>query len=529
VIGRAAAVLAVLVAALAFTGQARALQLVQIGDFAAPTFVTAPPGDVSRVFVVERGGTVRVVRDGVTLPVPFLDLGAGATSTDSERGLLSLAFAADYATSGRFWIFYTNGTDGSLRVEEGRRDPANPDRALPTRVATLTLPHRQANHNGGQLAVGPDGALYIGVGDGGGANDPYDNGQNLTVRDDTGASGRHTLLGKILRIAPDPAGGYAIPAGNPFGPPAAEVWALGLRNPYRFSFDPASGAIAVADVGQDRVEEVDVIPPGVAGLNFGWSYREGNVPGPRAAPPGFAATEPVLVFPHSTGFCSIIGGAVVRDPAVPELAGRYVFGDYCLGRIWSASLQAGQASAADLGLPTIPQLSSFGEDACGRVYVTSLDGPVYRLADSGDCVVAGPIARPVDGRAPRISVRVKHRQRVLRTGVLQLRVRCDEQCTLRTGGAMRVRRRGHASAARSALALTRTRRTLAAGALVRVRLRVPARARRAVRRALARHGRKVTARLVLSATDGAGNTGRRTVLVSVRRGCPSTGLARVFV
>jgi hypothetical protein len=135
----------------------------------------------------------------------------------------------------------------------------------------------------------------------------------------------------------------------------------------------------------------------------------------------------------------------------------------------------------------------------------------------------------VDGRAPRIGVRVKHRQRVLRTGVLQLRVRCDEQCTLRTGGAMEVRRRGHASAARSALALTRTRRTLAAGALVRVRLRVPARARRAVRRALARHGRKVTARLVLSATDGAGNTGRRTVLVSVRRGCPSTGLARVFV
>jgi glucose/arabinose dehydrogenase len=515
--GITALALATLLAVLAWAGTARAaVQLVQVGDFAAPTYVTAPPGDPSRVFIVERGGTVRVVKDGATLPAPFLDLGAGATSTEGERGLLSIAFAADYVTSGRFWIFYTNGTDGSLRVEEGMRDPANPDRALPGRVATLTVAHPQGNHNGGQLQVGPDGALYISMGDGGGRDDPYANGQNLTVRDETGASGRHTLLGKILRIAPNPGGGYSIPAGNPFPAPAAEVWAMGLRNPYRFSFDRATGAMVIGDVGQEKVEEIDVMPPGVGGLNFGWSYREGNVAGPRPAPAGFAATEPVLAFPRATGFCSIIGGAVVRDPALPDLAGRYVFGDYCLGKIWSASPEAGQASAADLGLPPIPNLVSFGEDACGRVYVASLDGPVYRLADSGECVIAGLAARSADTRPPVMNVRVNHSQRVLRTGVLQLRVRCDEQCAVRTGGGLQVRRAARSSATVSPLTLAQVRRTIAGRALVRLRVPVSTRTRRSIHRALQR-GRRVTARLVLRATDSAGNTRKRTVLIRVRR------------
>jgi len=510
----AALLAAMLLIVLALAPAARAgVQLVQIGDFAAPTFVTAPPGDPSRVFVVERGGTVRVVRDGVTLPAPFLDLGAGATSTDGERGLLSLAFAADYATSGRFWVFYTNGADGSLRVEEGRRDPADPERALPGRVPTLVIPHRQGNHNGGQLAVGPDGALYVSTGDGGGANDPYENGQNIAVRDESGASGRHTLLGKILRIAPRPEGGYDIPAGNPFGAPAAEVWALGLRNPYRFSFDRATGAIVIGDVGQERVEEIDVMPPAVGGLNFGWSFREGNLPGPRTAPAGWAATAPVLAFPRSTGFCSIIGGAVVRDPALPDLAGRYVFGDFCLGRIWSASLEAGQASVADAGLPTVRNLVSFGEDACGRVYVVSLDGPIHRLADRGECVLAGTAPRAADTRAPRLRVRVRHAQRLLRTGVLHLRVGCDEQCTVRTGGGVKVRR----VARSAALGLSRVQRTIAGGALIRLRVPVSKRTRRAVRRALARGGRRATARLSLRAQDAAGNVGRRIVLVRIRR------------
>ena len=346
-----------------------------------------------------------------------------------------------------------------------------------------------------------------------GTNDPAENGQNLTVRDESGG-GRHALLGKILRIAPIATGGYAIPAGNPFGAPAAEVWALGLRNPYRFAFDRATGAMVIGDVGQEKVEEIDVIPPGAAGMNFGWSAREGNVAGPRAAPAGFAPTEPILDFPRSTGFCSIIGGAVVRDPALPDLAGRYVFGDYCLGKIWSASLEGGQGTAADANLPAVPELSSFGEDACGRVYVTSLEGPVYRLAQSGECVLREDVgARAADTTPPSVRVRVKHLQRMLRTGMLQLRVRCDEQCTVRTGGGMQVRRR---LVRISSFGLGSLRRTIAAGALVRLRVRVPASSRQAVRRVLARGGRTVTARLVLRVADEAGNARRRTVLIRVR-------------
>jgi glucose/arabinose dehydrogenase len=494
-----------------------AVQLVQIGDFQAPTYVTAPPGDASRVFVVERAGRVRVVENGVTLATPFLDI-SSSTTTDIERGLLSMAFAPDYATSGRFWIFYTDAADGTLRIAEGRRDPANPDRALSTLTPILSIPHRQGNHNGGQLAVGPDGDLYIGTGDGGGENDPYKNGQNLTVRDETGASGQHALLGKILRIAPQPTGGYAIPAGNPFPAPAAEVWALGLRNPYRFSFDSATGMLVIADVGQDTVEEVDALAPGVAGANFGWSYREGNIAGPTPAPAGFTDTEPVLVHPHSAGWCSIIGGYVVRDPALPDLDGRYVYGDYCLGKIYAASVSPqGSSGDADLGLPTVASLSSFGEDACGRIYVTSLDGPVYRLAESGDCVLAGPVASQADNRPPRIRVRVNHVQHLLRTGVLQLRVGCDEQCRLRTGGAVRIAiRRARSAATTNPLALPRTGRTLAGGALVHVRVRVSRRTRLAVARALRRGDRRATARVTLRATDNAGNARRRTVLIRVR-------------
>jgi glucose/arabinose dehydrogenase len=514
---RAACALGVVLGLLAApAGAGAAVQLVQVGDFAAPTYVTAPPGDAARVFVIERSGRVRVVRDGATLATPFLDLGAG-TSTEGERGLMSLAFAADYATSGRFWIFFTDARDGTIRVEEGTRDPSNPDRALPNRVATLTIPHRQGNHNGGQLAVGPDGYLYISTGDGGGANDPYENGQNLTVRDETGASGRHTLLGKILRIAPRPGGGYDIPAGNPFPAPAAEVWHLGLRNPFRFTFDRVTGAMVIGDVGQEKAEEIDLAPPGAKGLNFGWSFREGNLPGPRAAPAGAAFTEPVLVFPRSTGFCSIIGGAVVRDPALPDLAGQYVFGDYCLGKLWHASPDGGQATAGELPLPVVPKLSSFGEDACGRVYAASLDGPVYRLAEGGECVLpGGAVARSSDTTPPRVSVRVKHAQRLLRTGRLQLRVRCDEQCSVRTGGGFQVRRRARSSAVVSPMILPRVSRTIAGGALVRVDVRVSAASRRAVRRALARGGRRVTARITLRAADSAGNARRRTVLVRVR-------------
>jgi hypothetical protein len=234
------------------------------------------------------------------------------------------------------------------------------------------------NHNGGLLEFGPDGLLYIGTGDGGGAGDQHGargNGQSLG-----------SLLGKLLRIDPRAAGGraYRIPASNPFVGRAGarpEIYSYGLRNPWRFSFDRRTGDLAIGDVGQDAVEEIDFVPKGRGrGANFGWRPFEGNrrfVSGESA--PGHVG--PVIVQTHGDGWCSITGGYVVRDPGLHALAGRYVYGDFCLGRIYAARLRAGGATGdGPLALPRVSALSSFGEDARGRVYVTSLDGPVYRLA-----------------------------------------------------------------------------------------------------------------------------------------------------
>jgi glucose/sorbosone dehydrogenase len=388
--GRVAFLLSVLV--LAWPAVARAqVRLLPFGSFAAPTFVTAPPGDTHRIFVVERGGTVRIVRDGATLATPFLDL--GTLPTEGERGLLSLAFAPGYATSGLFYVYFTAPGTGALTIQERRRDPADPDRADPSYARTLlSIPHdQQSNHNGGQLQFGPDGMLYAGTGDGGAGGDPAGNGQNLTSRTPAivGGVNHDPLLGKLLRL--DPAGGA--PASNPFPAPAGEVWAYGLRNPWRFSFDSATGDLVIADVGQDRFEEVDVAPAaagGGRGANFGGSMFEGlhtysaGVPADPAAAPGFAF--PVIEESHADGWCSITGGYVVRDAALPELAGQYVFGDFCRGELFAAAL--GVTAPRSLGL-TVPSLGSFGVDGCGRIYAVSLDGPVYRLASTGECAAGG--------------------------------------------------------------------------------------------------------------------------------------------
>ena len=263
-----------------------AVRLIGVGTFERPTYVTAPPGDAQRVVVVEQTGRVRLLKDGVRQPGAFLDVSALSTvvSPDpaqyTERGFFSVAFAPDYATSGRLYAFYTAQAGGALRVDEFRRgaDPDHIDAA--TRRPVLEIAHDQrGNHNGGQLQFGPDGLLYVGTGDGGAGNDPADNGQNLTQTQPpvVGGVNHSPLLGKILRI--DPRGGspYAIPAGNPFGPPAAEVWSLGLRNPYRFSFDRLTGDLVVGDVGQDRYEEIDFAPAAGRGrgTNFGWRLSEG--------------------------------------------------------------------------------------------------------------------------------------------------------------------------------------------------------------------------------------------------------------
>jgi glucose/arabinose dehydrogenase len=360
------------------TATARAaagVRLVKVGSFNQPLYVTAPPGDGRRVFVVEQTGRIRVIRDGRTLPTPFLDLRNQVSCCD-ERGLLSMAFAPDYATSRRFYVDYTD-RGGDTRVVEFRRS-GSADRAVKA-SARLVLFQRQPepNHNGGLVTFGPDALMYVGLGDGGGGYDRHGslgNGQNLG-----------TLLGKILRIDPRASAGraYTIPRDNPFvgrGGARSEVYAYGLRNPWRFSFDRANGDIAIADVGQDAVEEVDFARRGqAAGVNYGWRVFEGrrrNYPDEQA--PG--AVFPVLTYGHGGGGCSITGGYVVRDPGLRALNGQYVYGDYCLGRLHAVRLGPGSARGdRALGLH-VAQLSSFGEDARGRVYATSLQGPVYRLA-----------------------------------------------------------------------------------------------------------------------------------------------------
>ena len=345
------------------------LRLQRIGTFDNPVYVTAPPGDRRRVFVVEQGGVVRIVRGGRKLARPFLNISRRILA-GGERGLLSLAFAPDYRSSGRFYVYFT-AKDGDIRIVEYRRASANrADHGSARRV--LSVSHPVSNHNGGLVLFGPDGMLYAGLGDGGGGGDQHGrrgNGQNLG-----------TLLGKIVRLDPRPAGGrrYRVPSSNPFvGRRGARpaIYAYGVRNPWRFAFTPG-GDLVVADVGQNEVEEVSIVRR--PGANLGWRVFEGRrryTPGERA--PGHV--PPVIQRFHSDGNCSITGGVVVRDPVLSALRGRYVFGDLCRGRIESARLRGGRATQVRATRLRVESLSSFGVDGRRRVYATSLNGPVYRL------------------------------------------------------------------------------------------------------------------------------------------------------
>ena len=353
------------------------VRLVKVGTFSAPLWLTSPPGDRRRQFVVEQAGRIMIVRGGRQLAQPFLDIRSEVLS-GGERGMLGLAFAPDYASSGRFYVYFT-GRDGQENVVEYRR--ATADRADPASARlVLRMADTEDNHNGGELAFGPDRLLYIGTGDGGGANDQHGARGN--------AQSLGSLLGKILRIDPRESGGrggraYSVPPSNPFAGRAGargEIYSYGLRNPWRFSFDRRTHDLSIGDVGQDQVEEIDFVRAGRgAGANFGWRPFEGNRRNFDEPAPG--AIRPVITHTHANGWCSITGGYVVRDRRVPALYGRYVYGDFCGGRLWVATLRAGhRARTRPLALPRVGPVSSFGEDASGRVYVTSLDGPVYRLA-----------------------------------------------------------------------------------------------------------------------------------------------------
>jgi glucose/arabinose dehydrogenase len=350
---------------------ARGVRLQRIGTFRDPLYVTAPPGDRRRVFVVEQSGRIYVLVGGKRVRRPFLDV-SGEIVAGGEQGLLSMAFAPDYRRSGRFYVDYTD-RNGDTRVVEYRRSGRSPNVASrSTRRVVLGVDQPYPNHNGGLVLFGPDGYLYIGMGDGGSAGDPENRAQNL-----------NSLLGKLLRIDPRRHGSaaYRSPASNPFVGRGGrnEIYAYGLRNPWRFWFHRRNGDLYIGDVGQGAVEEIDYAPRGAArGRNYGWSCFEGNRPYDKSRNcPG--ATAPILTYGRAGGECSVTGGVVVRDPQLPALAGRYVYGDFCTGQIRNLRVTNGRATGDRAQNLHVANLSSFGEDARGRVYATSLSGAVYRL------------------------------------------------------------------------------------------------------------------------------------------------------
>jgi glucose/arabinose dehydrogenase len=334
-----------------------------------PLFVTAPPGD-PRVFVVEQPGRVRIIQNGQLLATPFLDVSSIITS-GGERGLLSIAFHPHYSANGFFYVDYTD-RNGDTRVVRYHVS-ADPNRADPA-SAQVVLGQAQpyANHNGGLLVFGPDGKLYVGLGDGGSGGDPQGNGQNLA-----------TLLGKILRIDVDAGQPYAIPADNPFAGQAGkrgEIWIYGVRNPWRFSFDSQAGLFYVADVGQNAWEEVDVVPANRGGLNFGWNLMEGTHCYSASSCSSTGLTLPVLEYGHDDG-CSITGGYVYRGSAIPAVRGHYFYSDYCNG--WIRSFRWDGTQAADRrqwDVGSLGNVTSFGEDASHELYVTTSNGRVLRFA-----------------------------------------------------------------------------------------------------------------------------------------------------
>jgi glucose/arabinose dehydrogenase len=343
-------------------------------NLAAPVGVAHAGDNTGKLYVVEQGGRIRLIDNGTLLAAPFLDISARVVS-GGEQGLLGLAFPPGHAASGRFYVNYTRISDGATVIARYQRT-TDPDVADPNSEAVLlTVPQPFANHNGGQLAFGPDGFLYIGMGDGGSGGDPQNNAQNPA-----------SLLGKMLRIdvesAPDPGLAYAIPATNPFAQTTGfrgEIWALGLRNPWRFSFDRLTGDLYIGDVGQGSFEEVDFQAAGSAGgENYGWRIMEGAHCFDPATCSQVGLVLPVAEYDHGQG-CSITGGFVYRGQAFPALQGFYLYADFCSGRFWSLK-RDGPAWQNSVLLVEPHSISSFGEDEAGNLYAADLAaGVVYEI------------------------------------------------------------------------------------------------------------------------------------------------------
>lgn len=398
---------AIMAASLALADAALAIKTQAItGTFNRPVVVTSPPGDFQRVFVAEQHtGLIRIVKNGAVTGSQFAQV--GGLTLGNEQGLLGLAFHPQYATNRKFYVYYTTtggGAGGRSVVAMGTRRIDDPDKATPGFTTILTFNQPQDNHNAGWIEFGPDGYLYIASGDGGNANDagsghtePGGNGQDIT----------DNFLGKILRIDVDnPANGkmYGIPADNPFVGVLGddEIWALGVRNPFRNAFDRLTGDLYIADVGQERWEEINFQPAGTpGGRNYGWRLKEGVHcfnPSTGCDPGGL--TDPIYEYGHGSNTgnpflgcgiaplgCSITGGRVYRGPAIPELQGRYLFTDFCSNQVYSLKVVGGVATAcqdhtAALNPPgpaTLDSIACFGEDAWGEIYICDLNGELYKI------------------------------------------------------------------------------------------------------------------------------------------------------
>lgn len=364
---------------------AQALSLQSIGSFEKPIYVTSAPNNPDRLFVVERKGRVIEVENGAR--TVFADLSSKVSiETGSEGGLLSIALSPDFQTSGRLFVYYTGKEQTPAEIHIGEMVAGNGAAPLSSLRNLVTISHpKQKNHYGGQLQFGPEGRLFAGTGDGGGSDDQEQNAQNPS-----------SLLGKLLRIDPD----------GPISTP--EIWSLGLRNPFRFSFDRLTGALLIGDVGQDEREEVDYTPaPALGkGANYGWNCREGFLTGTVTPEPGCASagpfTDPIFDYPHSdpgggkAHGCAIIGGYVARGPGYGDAYGRYLYGDNCGGEIRSLLPALPFASGDRSEGIAVEFLDSFGEDSCGRLYAVSETGPVYRIVGPNTAICPTTTAPPLN-------------------------------------------------------------------------------------------------------------------------------------
>jgi len=334
-----------------------------------PVYVTAPVSD-PRLFIVEQPGRIRVVENGRLLDKPFLDI-VDKVRSGGEQGLLSVAFHPQYRTNGFLFVNHTD-KNGDTRIERytvsSDRNVADPRSAK----VILSIDQRYSNHQGGLNLFGPDGMLYIGMGDGGSQGDPHGNGQN-----------RNALLAKLLRINVDRGEPYLIPAANPYakGGGRAEIWAIGLRNPWRFSFDRFSGLLYIADVGGDRFEEVNVVPMSIAGVNYGWNVMEGPQCSRSSGCDQTGLQKPALSYAtHENSTCAIIGGSVYRGQKIPEIKGQYFYSDYCNSWLRSFGFADGKVTDQhEWPIGKLGSITSFGEDAQGELYICTSSGRVYRI------------------------------------------------------------------------------------------------------------------------------------------------------